>query len=188
MVFIFIIPYFFIKVKCPIGSRSDLSYAPVLLVNPIGLHLQKNFDIIYLQKKVRYIPMFDTNEILARLQNGESSEAIVAQFTDAINAANAEYTKLQNEEIAKAEKAAEHESMLNAAAEDVADAIWTFVSLAHPELPMSEADRMTGAEVRQIIEQMMPMMNLMTRKPKTVRVKVKGADEAFNDFFKMFGL
>jgi hypothetical protein len=46
MVFIFIISYFFIKVKCPIGSRSDLSYAPDLLVNPIGLQLQKNYDII----------------------------------------------------------------------------------------------------------------------------------------------
>lgn len=131
--------------------------------------------------------MFDTNEILARLQDGESSEAIVAQFTDAINAANAEYARLQAE-VAKAEEAAEHEAMLDAAAEDVADAIWTFVKLAHPELPMSEADRLTGAEVRQMIEQMTPMMNLLTRKPKVVRVKAKNADEAFSDFFKMFGL
>lgn len=131
--------------------------------------------------------MFDTNEILARLQDGESSEAIVAQFTDAINAANAEYTRLQTE-AAKAEEAAEHEAMLDAAAEDVANAIWTFVTLAHPELPMSEADRLTGAEVRQMIEQMTPMMNLLTRKPKVVRVKAKSADEAFSDFFKMFGL
>ena len=131
--------------------------------------------------------MFDTNEILARLQDGESSEAIVAQFTDAINAANAEYTRLQAEAV-KAEEAAEREAMLDAAAEDVADAIWTFVKLAHPELPMSEADRLTGAEVRQMIEQMTPMLNMLTRKPKTVRVKVKGADEAFSDFFKMFGL
>ena len=131
--------------------------------------------------------MFDTNEILARLQDGESSEAIVAQFTDAINAANAEYTRLQAE-AAKAEEAAEREAMLNAAAEDVADAIWTFVSLSHPELSMSEADRLSGAEVRQVIDQMMPMLGMLTRKPKVVRVKAKSADEAFSDFFKMFGL
>ena len=131
--------------------------------------------------------MFDTNEILARLQDGESSEAIVAQFTDAINAANAEYTRLQAE-AAKAEEAAEREAMLDAAAEDVADAIWTFVTLAHPELPVTEADRMSGAEVRQMIEQMTPMLNLLSRKPKVVRVKAKNADEAFSDFFKMFGL
>lgn len=131
--------------------------------------------------------MFDINEILARLQDGESSEAIVAQFTDAINAANAEYARLQTE-VAKAEEEAEREAMLNAAAEDVADAIWTFVSLAHPELPMSEADRLTGAEVRQVIDQMMPMFGLLKRKPKVVHVKAKSADEAFNDFFKMFGL
>lgn len=132
--------------------------------------------------------MYNTNDILARLQNGETMEEIVSQFTDAVNEANAEYTKLQNEETAKAKEAAEHEAMLDAAAEDVANAIWAFVTLAHPELPMSEADRLTGAEVRQMIEQMTPMMNLLTRKPKVVRVKAKSADEAFSDFFRMFGL
>ena len=129
----------------------------------------------------------DKNEILARLQRGESMDVIADELAAMMNQAQAEY-ETELAETAKAKEAAEHEAMLDAAAEDVADAIWTFVSLAHPELPMSEADRMTGAEVRQIIEQMMPMMNLITRKPKTVRVKVKGADEAFNDFFKMFGL
>ena len=131
--------------------------------------------------------MFDTNEILARLQDGESSEAIVAQFTDAINAANAEYTRLQAEAV-KTEEAAKREAMLDAAAEDVADAIWTFVKLAHPELPTTEADRLTGAEVRQMIEQMTPVMNLLTRKPKVVRVKTKNADEALTNFFNLFGL
>lgn len=131
--------------------------------------------------------MYNTSDILARLQNGETLEEIVAQFTDAVNEASVTYDK-QMEEAAKAKEAAEHEAMLDAAAEDVADAIWTFVKLAHPELPMSEADRLTGAEVRQMIEQMTPMMNLLTRKPKVVRVKAKSADEAFSDFFKMFGL
>lgn len=131
--------------------------------------------------------MYNTNDILARLQNGETLEEIVNQFTDAVNEASVTYDK-QMEEAAKAKEAAEHEAMLDAAAEDVADAIWTFVSLAHPELLMSEADRLTGAEVRQMIEQMTPMLGLLTRKPKVVRVKAKSADEAFSDFFKMFGL
>lgn len=129
----------------------------------------------------------DKNEILARLQRGESMDVIADELAAMMNQAQAEY-ETELAETAKAKEAAEHEAMLDAAAEDVANAIWTFVSLAHPELPMSEADRLTGAEVRQMIEQMTPMMNLLTRKPKTVRVKVKGADEAFSDFFKMFGL
>lgn len=129
----------------------------------------------------------DKNEILARLQRGESMDVIADELAAMMNQAQAEY-ETELAETAKAKEAAEHEAMLDAAAEDVANAIWTFVTLAHPELPMSEADRLTGAEVRQMIEQMTPMMNLLTRKPKVVRVKAKSADEAFSDFFKMFGL
>lgn len=129
----------------------------------------------------------DKNEILARLQRGEPMDVIADELAAMMNQAQAEY-ETELAETAKAKEAAEHEAMLDAAAEDVADAIWTFVTLAHPELPMSEADRLTGAEVRQMIEQMTPMMNLLTRKPKVVRVKAKSADEAFSDFFKMFGL
>jgi len=129
----------------------------------------------------------DKNEILARLQRGESMDVIADELAAMMNQAQAEY-ETELAETAKAKEAAEHEAMLDAAAEDVADAIWTFVKLAHPELPMSEADRLSGAEIRQMIEQMTPMMNLLTRKPKVVRVKAKSADEAFSDFFKMFGL
>lgn len=129
----------------------------------------------------------DKNEILARLQRGESMDVIADELAAMMNQAQAEY-ETELAETAKAKETAEHEAMLDAAAEDVADAIWTFVSLAHPELPMSEADRLSGAEVRQVIEQMTPMLGLLTRKPKVVRVKAKNADEAFSDFFKMFGL
>ena len=129
----------------------------------------------------------DKNEILARLQRGESMDVIADELAAMMNQAQAEY-ETELAETAKAKEAAEHEAMLDAAAEDVANAIWTFVTLAHPELPMSEADRLTGAEVRQMIEQMTPVMNLLTRKPKVVHVTAKNADEAFRDFFKMFGL
>lgn len=131
--------------------------------------------------------MYNTSDILARLQNGETMEEIVAQFTDAVNEANATYNK-QMEDEAAAQKAAEHEAKLDAAAEGVADAIYNFAKLANPDLDWDNAHRMTSAEVREIMDQMLPLFNLVTSKPKVIRVKAKSADEALTNFFNLFGL
>ena len=128
----------------------------------------------------------DKNEILARLQRGESMDVIADELAAMMNQAQAEYeTELAEMAAAKeaeAIKAAEME-----AAQKVADAIYEYVRFIEPE--MTEADRLSAADVAEVMAQMMPVMKAMKKfTVKPVRVKVKGADEAFNDFFKMFGL
>lgn len=126
------------------------------------------------------------NEILARLQGGESMDTIADELAAMLNQAKYEYEEqLAAEAAAKeaeATKAAEME-----AAQKVADAIYEYVRLIEPE--MTEADRLSAADVAEVMAQMMPTLKAMKHLVvKPIKVKVKGADEAFNDFFKMFGL
>ena len=126
------------------------------------------------------------NEILARLQSGESMDVIADELAAMLNQASQEYEEQMAAEAAakaaEAIKAAEME-----AAQKVADAIYEYVCLIEPE--MTEADRMSAADVAEVMAQMMPMLKAAKKiVAKPVRVRVKGADEAFNDFFKMFGL
>ena len=126
------------------------------------------------------------NEILARLQRGESMDVIADELTAMMNEASAEYAK----EMAKAEaakKAEAHEIAKREAADKVAAAIYEYTCLVDPD--MSEADRLTGADVEEVMGQMLPLINSIKNiKVKPVKVRIKNADEAFSDFFKMFNL
>jgi uncharacterized protein YdiU (UPF0061 family) len=128
----------------------------------------------------------DKNEILARLQRGESMDVIADELTAMMNQARVEY-ETELAEMAAAKEAEANEIAKREAAENVANAIYAYASLIDPSL--TEADRMSGADVEEVMNQILPLLNaIKTVKPKVVRVKAKNADEAFNDFFKMFGL
>lgn len=126
------------------------------------------------------------NEILARLQRGESMDVIADELAAMMNQAQAEY-ETELAEMAAAKEAEALEIAKREAAENVANAIYAYASLIEPSL--TEADRMSGAEVEEVMNQMLPLLNAVKSvKPKVIRVKAKSADEAFSDFFKMFGL
>ena len=144
--------------------------------------------------------MFDVNEILARLQKGETIENVAAEMTKALNAAETQY----NEEIKAAEAAKiqeEKEATLNDLAETILLAIEEYVSVKCPEAVDTEGIDMEVAEFREVLDEfldtMVKMKNLFgefaltaVRAPKTeynAVKKVKTADDKIADFLKTMG-
>lgn len=88
--------------------------------------------------------MYDVNDILARLQNGENADAIAQEFADALNGA----IQKRNEEKAAADRKAEKIETLICILDDVID----FVEEFYPELIVDEDIEVTPEDVERIIE------------------------------------
>lgn len=144
--------------------------------------------------------MFDVNEILARLQKGETIENVAAEMTKALNAAETQY----NEEIKAAEAAKvqeEKEATLNDLAETILLAIEEYVSVRCPEATDAEGIDMEVAEFREVLDEFLDTMVKMKelfgefaapafKVPKTeykAPKKVKTADDKIADFLKTMG-
>ena len=147
-------------------------------------------------------------EIMARIAAGESEEAIVKEFTDNINKANAELRARAEEEAkAKAAKAKAAEAEANAKREelerhknnlatDIADALNEYAmacGLDNPEVDMED--------VRELLDAMMDLvpaiknLQVFVKTPNTkkkVGIAGKGkatiADDVFAEFFKTLGI
>lgn len=74
--------------------------------------------------------MYSVEDILVRLQKGESQEDIVKEFTDAMNKASAEKTKKDQEAEAKLKKDAARKK----AGEELMAAVRNYLEVAHPDL------------------------------------------------------
>lgn len=70
--------------------------------------------------------MYSVEDILARLQKGESQEDIVKEFTDAMNKASQEKAKKDQETEAKAAR--------KQAGEELILAVRKYLKVAHPEI------------------------------------------------------
>ena len=88
--------------------------------------------------------MYDVNDILARLQNGENADAIAQEFADALNGA----IQKRNEEKAAADRKAEKIETLIWILDDIID----FVKEFYPELIVDEDIEVTPEDVERIIE------------------------------------
>ena len=144
--------------------------------------------------------MFNTNDILARLQNGESAEAIVQEFTNSINEANAQYKAAQ--------EAAKMDQQKIAAARDLIIAMDNYLYTCHPnssiikELPASENP--TDEDCKRIMEQLDSMIELFdtcatafapikvavktsTKAPEQMK-SAPSIDSIFEDFFKKMNI
>lgn len=144
--------------------------------------------------------MFDVNEILARLQKGETIENVAAEMTKALNAAETQY----NEEIKAAEAAKvqeEKEATLNDLAETILLAIDEYVSVRCPEATDAEGIDMDVAEFREVLDEFLDTMIKMKElfgefaplalqvpktEPKALK-KLKTADDKIADFLKTMG-
>ncbi len=103
-----------------------------------------------------------TNEILARLQNGEKVEDIANELTNSINAANASYEKAKKEAAEAAAREAAQESLRNdkifaidtllAALADAA-ALWEFDNELIEALEEVDAE-----EIVDVIDQSIPFI------------------------------
>jgi hypothetical protein len=88
--------------------------------------------------------MYDVNDILARLQNGENADTIAQEFADALNGA----IQKRNEEKAAADRKAEKVETLIWILDDIID----FVKEFYPELIVDEDIEVTSEDVERIIK------------------------------------
>lgn len=141
--------------------------------------------------------MFNSANILERLRNGETPEDIANEMTNALNKAQDELKA----EKAKAAQEQEKEEKLDALAERVAAAVNEYLE-AETGIELSDEERMTGREVRELADSLAPLMDLVkdlkvsvseTPHSKTIKisspsVKVKSPEAVFAKFFKELGL
>ena len=141
--------------------------------------------------------MFNSANILERLRNGETPEDIANEMTNALNKAQDELKA----EKAKAVQEQEKEEKLDALAERVATAVNEYLEAA-AGIELSDEERMTAKEVRDLTDGLTPLMDLLknmkvsvseTPHSKTIKVsspsiKVKSPEDVFAKFFKELGL
>lgn len=144
--------------------------------------------------------MFDVNEILARLQNGDSAEDLAAEMSKALNAAEAKFQEAKEKAVAEA-KALEKEAKLNDLAETILLAIDEYISIKCPEAMDAEGVDMEAAEFRELLDELLdsivtmkglfgdfaaPAFKVPKTEPKAPK-KLKSADDKIADFLKSMG-
>ena len=146
--------------------------------------------------------MFDVNEILARLQDGDSVEDVAAEMTKALNAAEQKFQEAK-EQAEQAKVQEQKEKDLNELAEIILDAIDKYVSIKCPEVGKEWAEaKLDVAEFRNMIDASLKAIlgikslfdgfaPLPLQVPKTepkAPKKRMTADDKIADFLKSMGL
>lgn len=119
------------------------------------------------------------NEIMARLQKGESVDTIAAEMTKALNEANDEFQKQQEKNAALKGKAAAMRNALNAVA-DLLDAF---------DLDKEIGDslrEMDATELVDEIEREMPLMKMLIEMNQEKKSKPKRAAKPSGDSIEEF--
>ena len=142
--------------------------------------------------------MYNSTNILERLRNGETPEDIANEMTNALNKAQDELKA----EKAKAAQEQEKKEQLNVLAERVAAAVNEYLEAA-AGIELSDEERMTAKEVRELADSLTPLMDLVkdmkvsvseTPHSKTIKInspadiKINSPEAVFAKFFKELGL
>ena len=122
-------------------------------------------------------------EIIARIQKGENPEAIVKEFTDNMNKAQAEVAAAKEAEAKNEAKRKKMDEISIA----IAHALNEYAAVAGiPDV------KLRGAEVRSILDEYLPVIeSLKDIKVHVAKVnpkKTKSIDDVFADFFKDLGI
>lgn len=122
-------------------------------------------------------------EIIARIQKGENPEAIVKEFTDNINKAQAEVAAAKEAEAKNEAKSKKMDEISIA----IAHALNEYAVVAGiPDV------KLRGAEVRSILDEFLPVIeslkNVKVHVAKANPKKTKSIDDVFTDFFKSIGI
>lgn len=117
------------------------------------------------------------NDIVARIQKGEKVEDIASEMTTMLNKAQEEVKAQEAKQVA----AAEQDAKLNEIADRIAVALQDYLTLMG-----IDAEGLTGAEVRDMLDEFAPLMN----KIKNLKVKIEKApanspEDVFGKWFKM---
>ena len=123
------------------------------------------------------------NDIVARIKQGEDPEAIVKEFTDNINKAQAEVAAAKEAEAKNEAKSKKMDEISIA----IAHALNEYAVVAGiPDV------KLRGAEVRQILDEFLPVIenfkNIKVHVAKAEHKKMKSIDDVFTDFFKSMGI
>ena len=95
--------------------------------------------------------MYDKNEILVRLQNGEDAQDIANEIADLLNAAVAEHAEAEE---AKKRQAAKEAEKVNAA-DLVVEHGKAFLKTYYPELYVSDFETATGKDLIEFVDEML---------------------------------
>lgn len=113
--------------------------------------------------------MVNMNDILARLQAGESADAIAQEMVDALNAANAQFAEEQAANDVKAQKAEFVEEM----AEIVRDYIMTFHADSYIAAMIKDQE-IDPAEIVEMLDQSFEQLDQEIRKLKELEKMFSG--------------
>lgn len=122
-------------------------------------------------------------EIIARIQKGENPEAIVKEFTDNMNKAQAEVAAAKEAEAKNEAKSKKMDEISMA----IAHALNEYAVVAGiPDV------KLRGAEVRSILDEFLPIIeqfkDVKIHVAKAEPKKMKSIDDVFTDFFKSIGI
>lgn len=122
--------------------------------------------------------MFDMNDILERLRNGQSVDAIASELTEAINKANSTYqAELAAKEVAEKQKA----ETITVCCDSIADYVMHYLETAHPDLlkeivAIDEDFEITGDHVKEFLEHSVNAITPMLKIAKALEA-VEDEDE-----------
>lgn len=144
--------------------------------------------------------MFNTNDLLARIQAGENPEDIANEFAKQLNDVIALDQKQKAAEAAakkEAEEKAAKTAKLDACVQTIVQAMADYISISDPELAaeLNDADIMDTKSVRETLDASIAAakfaMTLAGITPKTSTPDPKAKktpDDAISQFLKSFGL
>lgn len=131
--------------------------------------------------------MFDMNDILERLRNGQSVDAIASELSEAINKANSTYqAELAAKEAAEKQKA----ENITICCDSIADYVMYYLETAHSGLlkEIAEIDEdfeITGDHVKEFLEHSVNAITPMLKIAKALEaVEEKEEVEAIKPIFK----
>ena len=135
--------------------------------------------------------MYNVNDILARIQKGESPETIANEFANAINSAVA-LDKKQKEEAAAKAAAAQKEKELAALATNIAADITKYIKLSYPEAAKLMEGDVSAEDVKFTLDtSIRAIMNtaamVTSISPKASPKAATSADDAIEQFLKEIG-
>lgn len=143
--------------------------------------------------------MMNVDEILARLQNGETMDDIAADISKTLTIAEHRFQKEKEKKIAEA-AALEKEVKLNDLAETILLAVDEYLRIKSPEFAETFAEEDMSVEdfremLDDLIESFSGMISLSSKlkkleekKPSTAIFTPKTADDKIADFLKAMGL
>jgi hypothetical protein len=117
--------------------------------------------------------MVNMNDILARLQNGESADVIAQEMVDALNAANAQFA----EEQAAAQKANDIAAQKAEFVEEMADIVRDYIMTFHADSYIAEmiADQeINPVEIVEMLDQSFEQLDQEIRKMKEIEKMLGG--------------